>query len=115
MIYISILKINIAEEASLEFILRKAYKTKDYLLEGIKHNDLMSKKYKKTCKYLNYVEHLLILVSAVTGCITISVSASLFTIPVGTTSSAVGIKICGITVRIIRYKSIIKKKEEKRR
>ena len=32
----------------------------------------MSKKYKRTCKYLNYVEHLLILVSAVTGCISTS-------------------------------------------
>ena len=112
MIYISILKINIAGEASLEFRLRKAYETKDYLLEGTKHIDLMSEKYKKTCKYLNYVEHLLILVSTVTGCITISASASLFTIPVGITSSAVGIQICGITVGIKKYKSIIKKKKK---
>ena len=41
MIYISILKINTAEEASLEFRLRKTNETKDYLLEGIKHNDLV--------------------------------------------------------------------------
>ena len=35
----------------------------------VKHNDLMSEKYKKTCKYLNYVEVLLTLVSTVTGCV----------------------------------------------
>ena len=29
----------------------------------------MSEKYKKTCKYLNYVEDLLTLVSTVTGCV----------------------------------------------
>ena len=33
----------------------------------MKHNNLMSEKYKKTCKYLSYVEHLLILDSTVTG------------------------------------------------
>ena len=35
----------------------------------------MSEKYKKTCKYLNYVEHLLILDSIVTGCISITAFA----------------------------------------
>ena len=48
------------EEASLEFKLRKIDETRNYFLDEIKHNDLMSEKYKKTCKYLNYVEHLLI-------------------------------------------------------
>ena len=32
----------------------------------------MSEKYKKTCKYLNYIENLLTLVSKVTGCVSIS-------------------------------------------
>ena len=32
----------------------------------------MSEKYKKTCMYLNYVENLFILVSTVTGCLSIS-------------------------------------------
>ena len=58
----------------------------------------MSEKYKTRCKYLNYVEHLLILVLTVPGCISISAFASLVTIPVGITSSAVGMKICAITV-----------------
>ena len=76
----------------------------------MKHNDLMSEKYKKTCKYLNYVEHLLILVLTVTGCISISAFTSLVCVPVGITISAVGIKICAITAGIKKYESIIKKK-----
>ena len=39
---------------------------KKLYLEVIKYNGLMSEKYKKTFKYLNYVEHLLISVSTVT-------------------------------------------------
>ena len=56
------------QEASLECRLRKIDETKNYLLEEINHNDLMSKNYEKTCKYLNYVEHLVILASTVAGC-----------------------------------------------
>ena len=39
--------------------------------------------------------------------------ASLDAIPVGITSSAVGIKICAITAGMEKYKSIIKKKKKK--
>ena len=102
-----------AEEASLEFRLRKIDETRNCLLEEIKHNDLMSEKYKKTCKYLNYVEHLLILASTVTGCVSVSSFPLLVCVPVGITSSAVGIKICAITAGIKKYKSIIKKKKKK--
>ena len=63
-----------AEKASLR--LRKIYETRNYFLEEIKHNDLMSEKYKKRSKYLNSVEHLLIWVSTVTGCVSISAFAS---------------------------------------
>ena len=86
---------------------------KNYLLEEIKHNYLISEKYKKTCKYLNYVKHLLILASIVTGCVSISVFDSLVCIPVGITNSAVGIKICVNTAGMKIYKSIIQKKKEK--
>ena len=71
----------------------------------------MSEKYKKTYKYLNYVEKLLILVSSGTGCVSISAFASLFCVPVGITSSAVGLNICAIMAGIKKYKSIIKKKK----
>ena len=43
----------------------------------------MSEKYKRTCKYLNYVGNLLILVSTITGCVSISVFASVVDINVG--------------------------------
>ena len=65
------------EEASLEFRLRKIDESRNYLLHEIKDNDLMSEKYKKTCKYLNYVENLLILSSIITGCVSIPAFASL--------------------------------------
>ena len=53
----------------------------------------MSEKYKKACKYLKYVKHLLILVSTVTGCVSISAFASLVCVPAGITISAAGKKI----------------------
>ena len=67
-----------AEKATLEFRLRKIDKTRNYLLDELKHNDLIGEKCKKTYKYLNYVEHLLILASIVTGCVSISAFASYF-------------------------------------
>ena len=105
--------ISMAEEASLKFRLRKIDETRDYLLEEIKHSDLMNGKYKKTCEYLNYVENLLILVSTVTGCVSIPAFASLVCVPFGITSSAVGLIICAIIAGIKKYKSIIKKKKKK--
>ena len=89
----SILKINMVEEASLEFRLRRINKTINYLLDN-----LMSEKYKKTKKYLNYVENLLILASKVTGCVSIIAFASLVAVLVGITSYAAGIIIYGITI-----------------
>ena len=65
-----------AEGASLKFRLRKIDEIRNYLLDEIKHNDLMTEKYKKICKYLNYVEKLLILVLTVTGLDSISSFAS---------------------------------------
>ena len=53
----------------------------------------MSGKYKKRCRFLNYVEHLLILVIAITGCVLISTFSLLACVSVGITGSALGIKI----------------------
>ena len=53
---------------------------------------------------------LLILVSTVTGFLSISALASLVAVPVGITISAVGIEICAITAEIKKYKWIVKKK-----
>ena len=60
----------------------------------------MSKKYKKVDRVLNYTEHLLILISTVTGCVSISDFASLVGIPIGIMSSTIGLKICVITAGI---------------
>ena len=46
--------------------------------------------HKKTCKTLNYIEHLLILVFATTDCVSISAFTSVVAIPMGITSSATG-------------------------
>ena len=37
-----------AEETNLEFRLRKIGETRNYVLDKIKHNDLMGEKYKKS-------------------------------------------------------------------
>ena len=58
------------------------------------------KKHKKVCTSLNYIEHVLILVSTITRCISISAFTSLIGIPVGITSSAIELKICVIATRI---------------
>ena len=69
----------------------------------------MNKKHKKVCRVLNYIEHSLT-VSTITGCISISTFASLVGIPIGITSSTIGLRICVITIGIKKYKSVIKKK-----
>ena len=96
-------KYSMAEEASFDFKLGKIDETRNYLLDEIKHNDLMSEEHKKTCKYLSYVEHLLILVSTVTGRISIAAFASLVCVAVGIMSSSIRIKICAITAGIKNY------------
>ena len=45
----------------------------------------MSKKHKKDCITLNYIEHFLIFASAFTGCISISAFTFLLDIPQGIT------------------------------
>ena len=71
----------------------------------------VGEKCKKTYKYLNYVEKLLILSSAVAASVSISAFDSLVCFTVGITSSSV--EICAIVAGITRYKSIINKKKKK--
>ena len=103
----------VEENISQEFRLKNIDETRNYLIEEINRNELMSKKHKKVCTTLNYIEHFLILGSTITGCVSISAFASLVGIPIGITSSATGLKICVITAGIKKYKSIIKKKKKK--
>ena len=92
--------------------MKNTEETKNYFIKEIDQNELMSKKRKNVCMTLNCIEHFLILASAVTRCISISAFASLLGITIGITSSVIGLKICAITLVIIKYKFIVKKKKE---
>ena len=73
----------------------------------------MGRKHKRFCTTLKYIEHVLILASAITEYISISAFGSLIGIPMVIASSPIGLKICSITAGIKKYKSIIKKKKKK--
>ena len=98
---------------SQEFRLKNIDETRNYLPEELEQNELMSKKYKKFCTTLNYIEHFLILASTITECISIPAFATLLVIPIGITSSTIGLKICAIATGIKKYKSVTKKKKKK--
>ena len=83
-----------------EFILKNIDETRNYLIEEINLNRLMSKKQKKVYTTLNYIEQFLIVGSTITGCISISIFDSLVGILIGITSSAIELKIFTITAAI---------------
>ena len=56
---------------------------------------------------------MLIITSIITGYVIISTFDSLVGVPIGITSSAIGLKTCAITAVIKKFKSIIKKKRKK--
>ena len=58
------------------FKLKNIDETRNYFVEYIEQNELMSKKYKKVCMTPSHIEHFLILASVVTGCISISAIVS---------------------------------------
>ena len=88
------------ENISHKFRLKHIDKTRNYFIEEINQNELRSN------------EHLLILISTVTGCVFISAFAFLAGIPIGITSSTIGLKICVITAVIRKHKSIISKRKK---
>ena len=57
------------ETVSQEFRLKNIDETSNYFLEEIGQNELMSRKHKKVCATLNYIEHFRILASAINECI----------------------------------------------
>ena len=103
----------VEENTSQEFRLKNIGETRSNFLEEIEQNELMSRKHKNFCTTLNYIEHFLTLASTTTGCISISAFTSLIGIPIGITSSGIGLKPCAIAAGIKKYKSIIKKKKKK--
>ena len=96
--YIITLK-NMGEE-NIKFRLKNIDKIRNYFIEEINQNEMISKKHRRVCKAVNYIEHLLILASVVTGCVSISAFASLVGISEGITNSAVELNICAITAGI---------------
>ena len=99
------------ENTSHEFRLKNIDETRSYFVKEINQNELMWKKHKKVCRVLNYLEHLLILISSVTGCFSISAFTSLVCIPIGLTSFAVGLKICVITAGIAARSHLLRKRK----
>ena len=73
----------VEENISQEFRLKNIDETRNYLIEKINQNELAGKKHKKVCTTLKYAEHFFILVSTITGYISISDFASLVGIPIG--------------------------------
>ena len=64
---------------------------------------MISKKHKKSCTTLDYIEHFLVLASSIIESISISAFASTIVITIGITSSLIGLKICTITAGIKKY------------
>ena len=72
----------------------------------------MTEKHKNACRGLNYFQHVLVFLSAISDYVSIFAFASLVCVPVGIKSSVLGLKICGLTAGIKKYKSVIKKMKE---
>ena len=95
-----------------DFRLKKIDETINYLIEEINKNQLRSKKDKKCYRVLNFTEHLFLLISTFTGCVSISAFTSLVGITIGITSSAIGLKNCVINAGIKKHNLINKRKKE---
>ena len=87
----------VEENISQEFRFKKIDETRNYFIEKINKNELVTKKHKKICSTLHYIGHFLILSSTITGSVSISAFASSVSIPIGIKSSAIGLNICAIT------------------
>ena len=59
----------VEENISQEFRLKNIDETKNYFREEIKQKDLVSKKHKKVCTTLTYIEHFLVFASTISECI----------------------------------------------
>ena len=103
----------VEENISWEFRLKNINEARNYLTEEINRNELINKKHKKIFTTLNHIESFLILGFIINGCVSVSGFTYSVGIPIGITSSVIGLKICAITATITKFKSIIKKKKKK--
>ena len=81
------------ENINQELRLQNIDEIRNYLIEEMYRNELMSKKYKKICRVLNYIDHSLIVISTITGCASVSTFYTLSGIPIGIARSKIGFKI----------------------
>ena len=95
-------KNKVEKSLSQEFRWRYIDERRNYLIEEINRNELMTKKYRNISTTPNYIDHFLILASKIPGCVLIRI-----------TSSAIGLNICAIATGIKKYKSLIKRKKKK--
>ena len=51
------------EKMNQEFRMQKIDKIRNYSIEEINRNELMSKKHKNVCRFLNYIDYRLIAIS----------------------------------------------------
>ena len=63
-------------------------------MREINQNKLISKNLQ------SFADHLLTVISKITGCVTISDFASLIDVPTGITNSGIELKICAITAQV---------------
>ena len=94
---------------SQEFRFKNIEEARNYLIEEIMQNELMSKNHKKVCTTLNYTDHVLILVYQLVDIFYFS----FYSFPwyfYRNTCCSIELKTCTIVPGIKRYKSIIKKK-----
>ena len=63
----------VEENISQKFRLKDIDEARNYFLEEIQQNELISKKHKKICTTLNYTENFLSLAFTITECISISI------------------------------------------
>ena len=59
-----------------ELRLKNIEETRNYFVEVIEQNELMSRTHKNLCTTLNYIENFLVIVSAIAGFVLISAFAS---------------------------------------
>ena len=72
------LKKNMNEEnTTQEFPLKNKDEERNHFIEEMNQNDLINEKHKIICTTLDYIEPWLILVSGITGCVSVSAFTSL--------------------------------------
>ena len=71
----------------------------------------MSKKHKNVCRTLDYIAHALIVISEITGCLSISAFLSLIGTPIELASCTVRLKIFVVPTGTKKYKSMNKKRK----